>query len=211
MVHPKLALVLEHADQGDLYGALTAPSVRLSTLDRLHLALDVCRGLRHLHSHHLVHRDVKSANVLLTLMPVPGSTRVRLSAKVGDFGASKNLEVDGVAFTELGTAGRTAPEVLGAHDDTEAGYGMPADVFSLGVLLWELFAPDPRANPFVGMPAVKYCRELERGKRLELPDTVHGDYRAVVSACWSWMPADRPSVAHVCGVLEHIIAGSTWD
>lgn len=90
---------------------------------------------------------------------------------------------------------------------TTVGYGLKADIWSMGVILWELAVPNPLANRFVGMPSVRYCRELERGERLAFPPETDGEYAALARACWAWKPSDRPDAAAIVEALAGIIAG----
>jgi hypothetical protein len=85
------------------------------------------------------------------------------------------------------------------------GYGLKADVWSFGVLLWEMVVPNPVANRFVGVPAVRYCRELAAGVRLELPAETDAEYIALVRQCWQWKPEDRPSAAELQAALASIM------
>ena len=106
----------------------------LSIEDRLRLFVGVCRGAEHAHRKLLLHRDIKPSNVLVTEVddrPVP---------KVIDFGIAKGLDDsqnDGTFATGdrlIGTPGYMSPEALGLGGDVDTR----TDVFSLGVLLFEL-------------------------------------------------------------------------
>lgn len=71
--------------------------------------------------------------------------------------------------------------------------------------MWELVVPNPVANRFVGVPAVKYCRELGAGVRLELPPETDEQYASMTRACWQWSPADRPTAQQIVDTLQAII------
>lgn len=111
---------------------MTSPSLRRRPpmLLKLHplqikIALDVARGMDYLHQCNIVHRDLKSANLLLS---------EHGDVKVADFGLSRM--VDGVTATmtaETGTYRWMAPEVV-LHEP----YDGKCDVFSFGVVLWEV-------------------------------------------------------------------------
>jgi eukaryotic-like serine/threonine-protein kinase len=127
-------IVFEYIDGENLKEVLVR-SGRLPVRDALELALQVARGLAFAHRHGLVHRDVKPQNVLLN-----GDGR----AKVTDFGIARSLDVDGVTQTGtvLGTSNYIAPEqASGRPVDSQT------DVYSLGVVLFELLAGDV---PFPG-------------------------------------------------------------
>jgi len=163
--NPGMAIIYEYMPQGTLFHALRS-KLPLNLSDRLNLALDCAKGLSHLHVNSILHRDIKSHNILLDLH------QGRLRAKLGDLGCSRVLAETGdeaMAKTELGTAGYVAPEVLYG-----VPYAFPADVFSLGVLLYEIFAPtgpDGRVNlPTKDIPIGRYCMEFEKGYRMQWPD-----------------------------------------
>src|SRR5689334_11398442 len=109
---------------------------KLSAKDRLKLFIQVCQAIQHAHQKGIIHRDIKPSNVLVTLhdqAPVP---------KVIDFGIAKATQArltDKTLFTEfrhfIGTPAYMSPEqaqLTGLDIDTRS------DVYSLGVLLYEL-------------------------------------------------------------------------
>ncbi len=203
--NPGMAIVYEYMPQGTLFHALRS-QLPLSLRDRLNLALDCAKGLQHLHNNSILHRDIKSHNILLDLH------QGRLRAKLGDLGCSRVLAETGdeaMAKTELGTAGYVAPEVLYG-----VPYAFPADVFSLGVLLFELFAPaqsDGRINlPTKDIPIGRYCMEFDKGYCMQWPkNTVVGPSGDVpdwvlplVHACMQADPAKRLLAGSIVQKLE---------
>jgi serine/threonine-protein kinase len=128
-------IVFEHVE-GENLKELVVRSGRLPVRRALELALDVAGGLAFAHDHGLVHRDVKPQNVLLSREG---------EVKVTDFGIARSLHVEhGVTQTGtvLGTGEYLAPEQASGKQVSPA-----TDVYSLGVVLWELLAGDV---PFVG-------------------------------------------------------------
>src|SRR5947207_3399197 len=130
----KQFIVFEYIAGGNLKEHLVR-SGRLPVRDALELALQVARALSFAHGHGLVHRDVKPQNVLLN-----GDGQ----AKVTDFGIARTLDVDGVTQTGtvLGTSNYIAPEQASGQP-----VDVHTDVYSLGVVLYELLAGDV---PFPG-------------------------------------------------------------
>jgi serine/threonine protein kinase/tetratricopeptide (TPR) repeat protein len=109
---------------------------RLSTRERLELFREVCEGVQHAHQKAVIHRDLKPSNVLV------GIQDGRPSVKIIDFGVAKALAgrpAGGTAFTELGMMIGT-PEYMSPEQAGLAGQDVDtrSDVYSLGVLLYEL-------------------------------------------------------------------------
>jgi eukaryotic-like serine/threonine-protein kinase len=128
-------IVFEHVD-GENLKELVVRSGRLPVRQALELALAVADGLAFAHDHGLVHRDVKPQNVLLNSEG---------EVKVTDFGIARSLHVEhGVTQTGtvLGTGEYLAPEQASGKPVSPA-----TDVYSLGVVLWELLAGEV---PFTG-------------------------------------------------------------
>jgi predicted Ser/Thr protein kinase len=127
-------IVFEYIDGENLKERLVRKG-RLSVREALELALQVARGLAVAHGHGVVHRDVKPQNVLLN-----GDGQ----AKVTDFGIARTLTVDGVTQTGtvMGTSNYIAPEQASGQP-----VDVQTDVYSLGVVLYELLAGDV---PFPG-------------------------------------------------------------
>ncbi|RWR78156.1 putative LRR receptor-like serine/threonine-protein kinase [Cinnamomum micranthum f. kanehirae] len=125
-----LALIYEYMAQGHLGSHLEdSKSDALSWDRRLRIALDVAQGLEYLHDGckpPIIHRDVKTANILLN---------ERLEAKIGDFGLSKVFSDDftHVSTAVKGTFGYLDPEYYNSNNLTEK-----SDVYSFGVVLLQL-------------------------------------------------------------------------
>jgi eukaryotic-like serine/threonine-protein kinase len=130
----KQFIVFEYID-GENLKELVVRKGRLSVRDALEIALQIARGLAFAHEHGVVHRDVKPQNVLLN-----GDGQ----AKVTDFGIARTLTVDGVTQTGtvMGTSNYIAPEQASGQP-----VEVQTDVYSLGVVLYELLAGDV---PFPG-------------------------------------------------------------
>ena len=221
--HPQLRLVLEYMPFGDLYSALRSRAPPrygagggagggagaagdepdpLGLPTRVRLGLDVARGVAHLHACGRVHRDLKSHNVLLD---VDGG---ELRAKVGDFGTARLMdEAREAPWTQTGTQGYVAPEVLGGVDGAD-GRSREVDVFSLGVVLWELVAEDPvGGNTLSALPPVRYCAALQSGRRPPFPEEVPAGYTALALRCWEFDPSMRPPIEEAVRLLEEVLEG----
>ena len=132
--------VQEAAKAGAVAGAL-AP---LSDPIRLLVLRDTARGMVHLHASGVIHRDMKTQNLL-----TDHKTRPR-AVKVCDFGLCTYKErFSKKTLTAVGTPQYTAPEVL-----RRDGYSEKADVYSFGVVMWELYQTDGKF-PFEEMSALR--------------------------------------------------------
>lgn len=100
----------------------------MSYPDALKLAIDVARGMYYLHQRNIIHRDLKTANLLLD---------ENSNVKIGDFGVARIMSQTGCMTAETGTYRWMAPEVI-----EHRPYDCKADVFSFGILLWELLTGD---------------------------------------------------------------------
>jgi serine/threonine protein kinase/WD40 repeat protein len=182
MDHPNIAKVLDAGttDTGRPYFVMElvrgiritdyCNQASLSTQDRLDLFIKVCQAIQHAHQKGIIHRDIKPSNILVTLhdgVPVP---------KVIDFGIAKATEgrlTDATVYTQLhqfiGTPAYMSPEqaeMSGLDIDTRS------DIYSLGVLLYELLAGKP---PFDGNELVSMgldaMRKAIREKEPPRPST----------------------------------------
>src|SRR5262249_6715266 len=148
--HPNVARVLDAGatDSGRPYFVMEyvpgtaihtyCDTNRLDIAQRLQLFIQVCEGVQHAHQKGVIHRDIKPSNVLVEQIdgrPVP---------KIIDFGISKAITdqlSDGTRFTEhgqlLGTPAYMSPEQA---DPSLGAVDTRSDIYSLGVLLYELLA-----------------------------------------------------------------------
>jgi eukaryotic-like serine/threonine-protein kinase len=193
-------IVFEHVE-GENLKELVLRAGRLPVRRALELALAVADGLAFAHEHGLVHRDVKPQNVLLSSEG---------DVKVTDFGIARSLHVEhGVTQTGtvLGTAEYLAPEQASGRTVSAA-----TDVYSLGVVLWELLAGDA---PFVGenfvAVALQHVNEPPPSVRERRPD-VSPRLEAAVDRALAKDPARRfPSMAAFAKELRACLAEVEGD
>lgn len=130
---PYLFLLMAYAEDGDLRLVMKDRKQVQQTVPELvvHSWLrQTVAGLRHMHAHGVIHRDLKSSNIFLS-----GARRL---ARIGDFGISKVLESVSYAQTGCGTPAYMAPETM-----EESRYDYQADMWALGCICFELCALDP--------------------------------------------------------------------
>jgi len=158
---------------------------------RLVMATDAATGMLHLHARNpqILHRDLKSANLLVD---------AHWKVKVSDFNLSRLLEESTGSSTLASMNPRwLAPELL-----TGDSASSMSDVFAFGVVLWELLTwqlPWAKDNPWSIVHIVGNGGRLQIPTRWDLPgpDTVHfaglDDYVSLLQRCWAQNPFDRPS------------------
>ncbi|GAB4822570.1 hypothetical protein N2152v2_009616 [Parachlorella kessleri] len=199
-------VVTEYCARGSLADVLRtarqspAAAAKLDWLRRLNMMLDTAKGMLHLHSHSpaIIHRDLKSANLLV-------DTHWR--CKVSDFNLSRILEDRVVLSSAMATNPRwLAPEVLEGQPAT-----LQSDVYSFGVVLWEVLTWDV---PFANDNHFQLIKHVAAGgrppipARQELPGREGGeaggldDYVALMRRCWAQAPEERPSFQYVVGIFK---------
>jgi mitogen-activated protein kinase kinase kinase 7 len=191
-----LVMVLEYFPMGDLQAYLTKNGDLLSWgKDKIHIAVGVALALEYLHSRSppLIHRDLKSKNVLLTRA---------LKPKIIDFGVSRGREEYSMT-AGVGTPYWTAPEILEGKRYTEQ-----ADVYSFGVVLSELDTgkiPYHDALTSVGTKPkpIQVLAEVITGVlRPSFSRDCPRRIRRIGVACCQQDPSRRPTAARVVTMLE---------
>jgi len=101
-----------------------------------YISREILRGLAHLHIHHVIHRDIKGQNVLLT---------ENAEVKLVDFGVSAQLDrTVGRRNTFIGTPYWMAPEVIACDENPDATYDYRSDLWSCGITAIEMAEGAPR-------------------------------------------------------------------
>ncbi|KAJ0065146.1 hypothetical protein NL108_005612, partial [Boleophthalmus pectinirostris] len=180
-----LHIVTELMEKGNLANLLRSRGrwvVRVGQL--LQFALDVCEGMEYLESVKLVHRDLAARNVLVSDNSV---------AKVSDFGLTKvHSKTSDNAKLPIKW---TAPEAL-----TKQNFSTKSDVWSYGILLWEIFSYGRQPYPTMNVAEVKEM--VEAGYRMEAPEDCPADLYSVMRLCWEQEPRRRPSFQKLRHKLE---------
>ncbi|KAL6761013.1 kinase-like domain-containing protein [Haematococcus lacustris] len=151
----------------------------------LRLGAEVASAMAYLHSLHIVHRDLKPANVLLDAQG---------SALVADFGIAKFRGTATFLSTRnvhAGTPAYMAPEQFEGRPVSER-----VDQFAFAVMLWEMVTGQPPWGDLEHPMQIIFMVGVQGG-RLPLPASCPPVLAALISACWSEDPADRPRFAEV--------------
>nr|KJB23020.1 hypothetical protein B456_004G077900 [Gossypium raimondii] len=155
----------------------------------IQIALDLSRGLSYLHSKKIVHRDVKTENMLLD---------AHRTLKIADFGVARVEAQNPRDMTgETGTLGYMAPEVLDGKP-----YNRKCDVYSFSICLWEIYCCDmPYADlSFAEVSSAVVCQNL----RPEIPRCCPSSLASIMRKCWDAHPERRPDMDEVVRLLEAV-------
>lgn len=156
----------------------------------LNISLDLARGLAYLHQNRMIHGDINPTNI--------GINRHN-QAKWIDFGLVKTraLSIASLKATHQDIAWQ-APESWQRRTHlTEA-----SDVYSFGLLLWSLMTGN---TPYEGIPAHEIITRVKAGYREPIPESLPTAYRALITACWSDNPSQRPTARDIVQHLQTIV------
>ncbi|CAI9765810.1 unnamed protein product [Fraxinus pennsylvanica] len=187
----RLCIVTEFLPRGSLFRLLQRHTSKLDWRRHIYMALDIARGMNYLHRCNppIVHRDLKSSNLLVDK---------NWTVKVGDFGLSRlKHETYLTTKTGKGTPQWMAPEVLRNEPSDEK-----ADVYSFGVILWELVTqkiPWDNLNSMQVIGAVGFMNQ-----RLEIPMDVDPQWASIIESCWQSEPQYRPSFQELVDKLKDL-------
>jgi len=180
-------VITELMSNGSLYNILHEYPHELSPTDRTLIAIDIARGMEYLHSRGILHRDLKSHNILLDSRKRP---------KICDFGLVRYKSA--VPMTGMiGTIGWMAPEIL----TSMPLYDEKVDVYSFGIVLWELLTGE---EPYDNMENNEIINSVVNFQlRPEVPEGISEQLSSLIISCWSHDPSDRPSFQQICNFLTH--------
>ncbi|CAN6686491.1 unnamed protein product [Malus baccata var. baccata] len=185
---PHLCIVTEYMPGGSLYDYLHKNHNILKLSELLKFAIDVCKGMEYLHQNNIIHRDLKTANLLMDTNNV---------VKVADFGVARFQNQEGVMTAETGTYRWMAPEVINHQP-----YDQKADVFSFAIVLWELVTAKV---PYDTMTPLQAALGVRQGLRPEIPNNGHPKLLELMQRCWDSFPSNRPSFSDITAQLESLL------
>ncbi|XP_055074264.1 megakaryocyte-associated tyrosine-protein kinase isoform X2 [Misgurnus anguillicaudatus] len=187
ILHNGLYIITELMSKGNLVNYLRSRGrFTVSSAQLLRFALDVCEGMEHLESKKLLHRDLAARNILVSEDSV---------AKVSDFGlAVAKVSADTPDNLKFPVKW-TAPEALKTRK-----FSTQSDVWSYGVLLWEIFSYG--RQPYPKMTVTDVRERVDQGYRMESPDECPPEIYAIMRSCWEADPKKRPSFHKLRDKLE---------
>lgn len=179
----RACLVMEYHEQRTLSDTLN--TCVLTPPQQKQIAHDMACGLYYLQQKGIVHRALNSDAVLVD---------DQYRAKLTEFGLAK------ITTLSINTAVRQSPTL--AYCAPELLQGLPAhdksDVFSLGVLLWQVFTGQ---IPFANWEEIKIVNAIKNGQREILPDSVPSAIGQLIKQCWEADPTNRPDAFTIIQTL----------
>ncbi|KAL6965147.1 Serine/threonine-protein kinase sty46 [Sarracenia purpurea var. burkii] len=185
---PSLCIVTEYMSGGSVYDYLHKQFSSFTLPSLLRVAIDISKGMTYLHQNNIIHRDLKSANLLMEENGM---------VKVADFGVARVKAQSGIMTAETGTYRWMAPEVI-----EHKAYDHKADVFSFGIVLWELITgkiPYEYLTPLQAAVGV-----VKNGLRPTIPKNTHPKLAALLERCWQQDPTLRPDFSKIIDILQQI-------
>lgn len=194
--HP--IIVMESLSLGSLAQCLLDEAMwsQMTVLQKATIGLKIARGIAWLHEHNMIHRDIKTHNILIGASLIEPNSVV----KIGDLGSAVvTHQHEPRHLEEIGSSGYTAPEIF-----THLGYDNKVDVWSFGVVLWELMSSSlkERANPFTGLIGEQLVEKIRNGCRPVFAHAHQLCVRPIVEKCWILDPSQRPNMTEVVEDLE---------
>ena len=203
-----ILLIMEYAEHGKLqtylrnsratsrqYGSIgdiqgSQPSTTSKEL--IKFTYHIARGMEYVASQGIVHRDLASRNILVS---------DEMVCKVADFGFARRVNED-CAYERTTTnpvpVKWMAPEAL-----VENKFTSKSDVFSLGILMWEIVTLG--ATPYEQLSSESVYKKVTTGGRLERPAHCSDEFYNLMSMCWMQDPALRPTFKEVADELEQLL------
>ncbi|XP_041826254.1 fibroblast growth factor receptor 1b [Melanotaenia boesemani] len=203
-----LYVVVEYASQGNLREYLRSHrsagleywSGSRQTLlgsveirDLVSAAYQVARGMAYLASKKCIHRDLAARNVLVTEDNV---------MKIADFGLARDIHH--IDYYKKTTNGRLPVKWMAPEALFDRIYTHQSDVWSFGVLLWEIFTLG--GSPYPGVPVEELFKLLKEGHRMEKPSACTQELYLMMRECWHPVPSRRPTFQQLVEDLDRTLS-----
>ncbi|XP_043537395.1 fibroblast growth factor receptor 1-like [Chiloscyllium plagiosum] len=203
-----LYVIVEFASKGNLreylrarrppgmeycYNPSHVPVEQLSFKDLVSCGYQVSRGMEYLASKKCIHRDLAARNVLVTEDNV---------MKIADFGLARDIHH--IDYYKKTTNGRLPVKWMAPEALFDRFYTHQSDVWSFGVLLWEIFTLG--GSPYPGIPVEELFKLLKEGHRMDKPSNCTNELYMTMRDCWHVMPSQRPTFKQLVEDLDRILA-----
>uniref|UniRef100_A0A7N4V7K0 Vascular endothelial growth factor receptor 3 n=1 Tax=Sarcophilus harrisii TaxID=9305 RepID=A0A7N4V7K0_SARHA len=165
----------------------------LTMEDLICYSFQVARGMEFLASRKCIHRDLAARNILLSENNV---------VKICDFGLARDIYKD-PDYVRKGSA-RLPLKWMAPESIFDKVYTTQSDVWSFGVLLWEIFSLG--ASPYPGVQInEEFCQRLKDGTRMRAPEYATAEIRHIMLSCWSGDPKERPAFSDLVEILGDLL------
>ncbi|PRP83919.1 hypothetical protein PROFUN_08856 [Planoprotostelium fungivorum] len=198
---PNMCMITEYMDGGSVYdlihkrkagrssrGSSDVLQTKLNMKETLYILKQTAFGLNYLHLSNIIHRDLKSMNLLIDKA---------LKVKICDFGLSC-VKLKGQELIEqVGSPLWMSPELLLGQP-----YDEKVDTYSFGIVMWEIVA---RKIPYQGMSLPELISAVgKQGKRPSVPAESPSVLSTLIRKCWSHKIISRPDLATIIADLERV-------
>ncbi|ELP93791.1 hypothetical protein EIN_175780 [Entamoeba invadens IP1] len=212
----KMMMVMEYCDKGSLYDVLSKSEQRITWKTMIDFSTQITLGLEYLHKLHILHRDLKSLNIL-----VQSGKDERDILKICDFGLSRFDDTANLNTLQKlrGTYAYCAPEIYFSQPFTEK-----SDVYSLGIIIWEMTyrtVYQKYMRPYQEFSDIKLdvqiiLKSATMGVRPTIPPSTPILLVSLIKHCVIKEQDGRPSASEVFKRLEEMKAEyesnpSLWD
>ncbi|XP_013787510.2 mitogen-activated protein kinase kinase kinase 13-like isoform X3 [Limulus polyphemus] len=182
---PCYCIIMEFCSYGQLYDVLQAghdiPPTKVVDWTK-----QIAAGMNYLHSHKIIHRDLKSPNVLIASNEI---------LKISDFGTSRQWNDISARMSFAGTVAWMAPEVIRNEPCSEK-----VDIWSFGVVMWELLTCE---TPYKEVDSSAVIWGVGNNSlHLPLPSTCPNGFKLLMKQCWNAKPRNRPSFRNILMHLD---------
>ncbi|XP_035859647.1 vascular endothelial growth factor receptor 3 isoform X3 [Sander lucioperca] len=165
----------------------------LTIEDLICYSFQVARGMEFLASRKCIHRDLAARNILLSENNI---------VKICDFGLARDIYKD-PDYVRKGNA-RLPLKWMAPESIFDKVYTSQSDVWSFGVLLWEIFSLG--ASPYPGVQIDEdFCKRLKDGVRMRAPETASPEIYGIMLACWQGEPKERPNFPALVQILGDLL------
>lgn len=161
--------------------------------DLLRFSFQVAQGLDFLASKNCIHRDVAARNVLLTS---------RREAKICDFGLARDIMNDS-NYVVKGNA-RLPVKWMAPESIFDCVYTVQSDVWSYGILLWEIFSLGKSPYPSMAVDT-RFYKMVKRGYQMSQPDFAPPEIYGIMKMCWHLEPTERPTFSKICHMIQRLL------